>query len=361
MKTLCFYISDYGYGHASRSIALIREIVAFREDIRVFVRTSGPFVFTQQSLVHPRIMVLRCRNDPIIPLCQNSYEVDRKKTLTIFLKWMESWDDYIKQECTFCTSHNIDLILSDITPQAFRVAEILGIPSIAVSNFSWDLIYRHLFPDLSEIDNLRDAYCLASCACILPFNIGMEIFPCGKPVSLISRTVTVSRKTMRKNLGIRDDEILLFIGGISSPVSFSSIMPHIRKTDAGIRFVTSSGCDHHGTIPIPPEETESQNWLGMCDGILTKCGYSTVSEAVHAKIPLVIWKREGFIEDEAIAGTIEKLGIGRIVHGPEEAISYSLENYSSLQKYKESFDRIDGIYQKNGFHDIMRILGRMMA
>lgn len=63
MKTICFYISDYGYGHATRSIALIREIVDSCDDVNVIVKTSGPYKFTKKSLHHPRVSAIRCRND----------------------------------------------------------------------------------------------------------------------------------------------------------------------------------------------------------------------------------------------------------------------------------------------------------
>jgi len=48
MKTISFYISDYGYGHVSRSIALIRDIVNSNKDINIIVKISGQFEFTKK-------------------------------------------------------------------------------------------------------------------------------------------------------------------------------------------------------------------------------------------------------------------------------------------------------------------------
>jgi hypothetical protein len=389
MKTICHYISDYGFGHASRSIAIIRELVASREDIRVIAKTSGPFTFTQQSLVHPRIIVIECKNDPEISLYENSHAVDRDRTKKKFLSWMRTWDDYIFRECAFCKENHVDLILSDITPQAFLIAEILGIPGIAISNFSWDIIFRHLFPDLDETEQLANAYQKASFACILPFDIGMEVFPHREPVGLISRRKTVSREKMRRNTGVSDTEILLYLDRSSINVLLSNKMQDtsdpsnslgsvlrsytdlksksFRGTgsfsgESGrIRFLLPSGYSFPNELSIPLTETESQNWLGMCDSIITKCGYSTVSEAVSAEIPLFVWKREGFIEDEAIAGTIERLGIGRMVSGPGEAIEYCCMDNSFHEKYKERFDTIDGIFKRNDTSEILTIIERMMA
>src|SRR3954454_19539719 len=40
--SIVFYISGHGFGHASRAIELIREIVTARPTLRVVVRTSVP-------------------------------------------------------------------------------------------------------------------------------------------------------------------------------------------------------------------------------------------------------------------------------------------------------------------------------
>lgn len=357
MKTICFYISDYGYGHASRSIALIREIVHSSQDVHVIAKTSGPFAFTQQSLLHPRISVMRCRNDTGVQLKEGLSVVDREKTRELFFSWMHSWDEYIRRERAFCREHTVDLILSDITPQAFPVAESAGIPGIAVSNFTWDTIYEHLFPETEEVGRLRDAYRQASCACILPFTLAMDKFPRKKRVGLVSRTVTVSRTEMRQRLGIPERDFLVFLGKDSASPSGSPgpVAPH-----PGIRFLLPSGISLPGALHIPAEETESQNWIGMCDCVVTKCGYSTVSEAVRAKIPLLVWKREGFIEDEVIAAKIENLGIGKTVTGIHEGIRYCMHNPAALDTFREHLNTIDPLYDENGIYTILSMIQRMI-
>ena len=47
MKTLVVYISDHGFGHASRNIPIIRYILEANKDIRVIVKTGkaqGEFI-----------------------------------------------------------------------------------------------------------------------------------------------------------------------------------------------------------------------------------------------------------------------------------------------------------------------------
>jgi hypothetical protein len=375
MKTVCFYISDYGTGHAARAVALIRAIVQHDESVRIIAKTAGPIEFVKRSLVHPRVSVVECRNDPEIIHIRGQATVDRAETRQAFLLWMRSWDVYVARERAFCLDNDIDLILSDIAPQPFEVAEALDIPSLAISNFAWDTIYGHLFPDLEDVVRLTDAYRSASFACILPFEIGMQIFPHSERVGLVSRPMSVSRQEMRRRLGIADDDFLVFIGPSPELISLSSsdmAVPRAHSQPTGpaspstvggnstVRFLVPSGVSLHGALAIPAAETESQNWIGMCDCVVAKCGYSTISEAVRARIPLLVWKRDGFIEDEAIARRIESFGIGQTVSGALDGIDRCRGGYISVRAFKENYDTLENQYSTDGISEVLRVVEEMM-
>ncbi|MGD9938140.1 MAG: hypothetical protein AB7S61_11805, partial [Methanoregulaceae archaeon] len=329
MKTLCFYISDYGLGHATRAIALIRALVSADDDLSVIAKTSGPGVILRRSVCHPRVETVDCRNESDIVLEPGRSVVDRARTLEGFLAWTNGWDEWVARETEFCTARQVDLVLSDITPQAFEVADRSGVPGVAVSNFTWETIYHHLFPDRAEeVDLLRAAYNKATHACILPFEIEMDVFSRSERVGLVTRTATVPREEMRRRAGVGEDEFLVFVGrgagleglprdagtrrgggrGPEWGLPVDRTVSSARGTDA-VRLLVPTGVSHPGALSIPATETESQHWIGMCDCVVAKCGYSTVSEAMRARLPLLVWKRDGFVEDVAIAGTIERLGI----------------------------------------------------
>ena len=391
MKTICFFISDYGLGHATRAIGLIRELVLAQDDLQVIAKTSGPLDLVRRSLVHPRISVVDCRNESDVVLMDGQSTVDHTRTREAFLAWMYEWDEYVAREEAFCRAERVDLILSDITPQAFEVAEAIGVPGIAISNFTWETIYGHLFPDLEDVGRLRAAYSLASYACILPFEIGMERFSQSERIGPVSRHITVPRREMRRRLGIPEGDFLVFVGkspesptlnhsgfveypcapDIPTAPDMAGVLTQETKTFPGdrapaakckpvTRYLVSTGTPIPGAIPIPPTETESQNWIGMCDCVVTKCGYSTVSEAVRARIPLLVWKRDGFIEDEVIAAEIERLGIGQAVSGAQEGIARCRPGHESVQQYKENYDTLDSQYSTDGTNAVLRVIREMI-
>ncbi|MEI7857821.1 MAG: hypothetical protein WCH85_10000 [Methanomicrobiales archaeon] len=362
MRTICFYISDYGYGHATRSIALIRKILSHYPDCRIIVKSEGPFDLLSKSLQDPRISVIRSRNDITIPLLSTG-AVDGEKTRILLTEWQESWSDYVAREVQFCKELGVDLILSDIAPQPFLVAEDLGIPSVAISNFSWDTIYQHIVPAMTEfIDDIRSAYSCATLACVLPFQLPMNAFRKTVTVSLLSREVTVPRNLMREQRGLDEDDIVVFF---NPRCRVDPPGPEIYKklSEEKIRLImpSASAARHPQIISIPSSETESQNWIGMCDLVVTRCGYSTVSEAVKAKVPLVVWERPGFIEDTAIAADIERLGVGRSQDYNEIRSLDWIAELPGLSRYKQHYVQIAPNYSNSGSNDILSCLKEYIA
>lgn len=191
ITNICFYISDYGYGHASRSVAIIRRILKEFDNIKMYVKTKGAFHFVKQSLRQKNVEIMPAKNDIGVVFKKNTVIVDRERTKKILNEWLILWDKYVQRERRFCEKHKINLILSDIVPQPFVVANEPGIPSIAISNFTWYYIFYNLFGDTSGTERIKKAYQHADIALILPFNEKVSIFKRKKEISLVSREITV--------------------------------------------------------------------------------------------------------------------------------------------------------------------------
>ena len=357
MTNICFYISDYGYGHASRDIAIVRKILNESNDVKIFVKTSGPFHFVRRSLPQKNVGVIRAKNDVGVVFKENSVSVDRERTKKMLDEWMASWGEYIQNEKRFCESQKIDLILSDIVPQSFIVADELDIPGIAISNFTWHYIFYNLFGDISATERIKEAYQCADIALVLPFNEEMNIFRKKKEISLVSRERTMDRHDMRKKCGVSDDELLVYLGvGISFDPSFMSSMKKIAMPN--VKFLVSSNAElpFENVIKIPNNETETQNYIGMCDLVVSKTGYGTVSEAVKAGIPMFLLKREGFKEDELIGNKVEKLGIGRVISEKSFLDGDWIERLDEVKNLGERFGTIPKRFKDDGVHRVVDVI-----
>lgn len=356
MTSICFYISDYGYGHAARDIAIIRKLLAEFDDLTIYIKTDGPFQFVKQSLPQRNIKVIQTKNDIGLIFKENSINVDRERTKTMLDNWMASWNFYIQTEKEFCKRQNVNLILSDITPQPFIVANELGIPSIGISNFTWHYIFYNLFGDTSATERIKEAYQCADMALVLPFNEDMNLFRKKKEISLVSREITVDRRVMRRKCGVSNDELLVYVGvGVSFDPSFMRNMKKIAMPD--VKFLVSSNAElpSEEVIRIQTDETETQNYIAMCDLVVSKAGYSTVSEAIRAQVPMVMFKREGYKEDELIVNAIEGLGIGRHISDRAFLEGGWLNELDELYiyTYRNKFDTMGGRYKEDGTVDIL--------
>ncbi|OKO92449.1 hypothetical protein BRO54_2352 [Geobacillus proteiniphilus] len=84
MKTIAYYISDYGFGHAARSVALIRQLLKMEEEVRIIICHSFALQFLRESLQGENRIVFRTletdigyvlRKDSIEPPEFDSFEV----------------------------------------------------------------------------------------------------------------------------------------------------------------------------------------------------------------------------------------------------------------------------------------------
>ena len=357
MTNICFYISDYGYGHASRDIAIIRRSFKEFEDVKMYIKTDGPFHFVKQSLPQKNIDVIQTRNDVGVVFRENSVSVDRERTKKMVDEWLASWDGYIQTERRFCETHNINLIISDITPQPFIIADELNIPSIAISNFTWHYIFYSLFGDIPATERIKEAYECAEIALALPFNEEMDILKKKKEISLVSREITVNRHDMRRRGGIPDDELLVHVGvGKSFDSSFMHSMKPIEAPN--VKFLISSNTElpFENVIRIPNNETETQNYIAMCDLVVSKTGYGTVSEAIRARIPMFLLKRDGFKEDELIGNKVEELGIGRYISEESFLDGTWVNELNHLDIYTKGFNNLNSRFKNDGIPDIVEVI-----
>lgn len=340
-----FYISDHGYGHASRSIAIIRELQS-QLNAQISIRTSVPANFLKQSL--PGCIVNNRTND-VGPIMDAELSiVNVKKTVSDISSFYSDSSSYIREEINYCNENFVDLILSDITPWVFQVSDKIGIAGIGISNFTWYDIYSAI-PGLEDVSNeMLEDYSLATSAIVLPFHSDMDVFTCKKYIPLISRKIGRNRETMRNLLGIDSDTLLIYIG---SGLSINMIPKSVLKIISEGYSILLSGNNHikgERIYHIPLGDPETQDYIGMCDLVVTKSAYSTISEAITARVPLLIYRREGISEDRYICDCIDKYKIGKI-------ISWNCLNNGEWIKYicdlislKENYQSCENIFMMDG-------------
>ena len=275
--------------------------------------------------------------------------VDAAKTGQALDDWVRSWKSFIGEEKSFWKGEGIDLILSDIVPQAFLVAEELGIPGIGISNFTWHYIYSNLLGETESVERLEEAYRAGESALVLPFNEEMGLFQIKREINLISREITKPRSSLRLECGIPESDLVVYLG-LGKSLG-SAFLRHLKDNDSpGISFLVSAGVElpNKNVIHIPEGEIETQNYIAMCDLVVSKAGYSTASEAIKARVPMLLFRRAGYEEDKLIVRGVESMGIGREISGEQFLNLEWIEEMDNLEQYRSKFDALEARFKDDG-------------
>ncbi|MBB6454551.1 uncharacterized protein (TIGR00661 family) [Salirhabdus euzebyi] len=301
MKTLCYYISDYGFGHASRSVAIIRELLRHSDKIRVFVCHSYAIDFMKESLVNEKRVKYRVVSTDIgYKLKHNSLEPDIKGMDIAFDSYMESLDDLVKDEIEFCTNNNVNLILSDIVPFPFKVAKELGVPSIGISNFTWYTAYKQLI-EKGKLDRFKGYYSLMdyhfSLATSNEFEWGIIE---EKGFGFVSRECDDNEVLeLKEKLDPTGKKTIVYFG-LGMKIFMDQLDVLGLWNSPNCVFIVSSNVEvqRKNIYKIPEDYTESQHFIAASDIVITKAGWSTIAEAINSNKPLIVLNRSNMEEDQ---------------------------------------------------------------
>jgi L-arabinokinase len=196
------------------------------------------------------------------------------------------------------------VILGDVPPLAFEAASEVGVPSIALANFSWDWIYRHLARAQAALAAAADwaaaAYARAGLLLRLPFAGGLSAFPKAVDIPLVARRPRVTRVEARRRLGLGAGPVaLVSFGGVGLGSFALRVLGGIGEIQfvavglpgpapPNVRLVTAAEMAGLGL--------RYEDAVGAADVVVTKPGYGIVSDAIAAGVRIVYTERGDFPE-----------------------------------------------------------------
>ncbi|MBU1153140.1 hypothetical protein KKB84_04120 [bacterium] len=360
MKKILFYISDHGYGHATRIIAIVQDLLEKEKNLKIYIRAFFTYDFLKHSFSSDKVSLYKIRNDFGVIYKRDGYSIDQEETLNSLRAWIENKDLYLEGEKKFCQEKGINLIISDIPPFVFEVGQALSIPTIAVSNFNWYRIYKEFAKsreDLLLIEEIKKLYQKANYSFILPFHCGeMDIFKNKEEFSLVVRKFSLDKEEVFKRLEIDQGQRLIYVS-----FGFSIFNEEFIKNLEDLRLekkitLLLSTRDlvkkNKNIISIPKDSHGSHNYIGLCDLAVCKVGFSTVSECMTKNIPLVLLKREGFVEDEFTLSTLKKIKIAEEI-SLEDYVNFNwLKDIDKYLSLKTNYQDLPSSFKTTGASDI---------
>lgn len=290
------YISGHGYGHLTRTLNLLSLFSHTRKYI-FHIRTSSPLYTTPlMYALHPSVIQT------------NAYQLDGEQSL----RSLQNFDSSVPQteETQFLKQHNVQAIISDALSLPCLLAHSLKIPSILVTNFTFDSIFQALLDNAPEytdrialqlkVDEMSQEYALAHTVIRLPGYIpflfdGPQIID----APMHFRKAMRNRKETFAGLGLQfleEKKVLLHcFGGHALDVP-----SEIPKLPEGWVCLSQ-------TINCPPlfykitHDVYMPDVIGACDAVLGKLGWGTCSEVIgNGYKPFIYVPRSAFIEEAGL-------------------------------------------------------------
>ena len=301
MPALACFITAHGYGHATRSAAVLAALRQRLPQLVLHVFTEVPEALLRTSIPGD-LHIHRCWTD--VGLVQSGpFAVDIAATVAELDAHLPFPDAQINALAATLRHLAIDAVLGDISALAVAVAHAAGVPAILLENFTWDWIYAgYQHADLQRhAAYLRQWWQQA--------DLHLQTAPLCQPqpgvtaLPPISRRPRLTRQQVRQRLGVSEEQalVLLTLGGI--PWTEDAPWP---QPPAGITvLVPAADDDQQGGIRcLRDSDWFHPDLLHAVDGVVAKVGYSTVAEAWLADVPLAYIERPGFRESAVVAAFI---------------------------------------------------------
>jgi L-arabinokinase len=293
---IAVYISGHGYGHFTRTLNFL-SLFSHTRKYNFHIRTSSPLYETHLTYeLHPNVIQT------------NAYQLDREQSLHSLQNFDSSQAQ--TEETHFLKQHNIQAIISDAPSLPCLLAQSLKIPSILITNFTFDSIFQALLNNAPKyvnktalqlkIDEMSQQYALAQTVIRLPGYIpflfdGPQIID----APMHFRKAIRNRNETLAGLGLQcleEKKVLLhcFGGhGLDAPSK-------IPKLPEGWACVSQ-------TINSPPffyrisNNVYMPDVIGACDAVVGKLGWGTCSEVIgNGYKPFIYVPRSAFIEEAGL-------------------------------------------------------------
>ncbi len=316
MPTLYTAITNHGFGHATRTAAVLADLQQRSPDIKLIIATTAPRWLLEEYIAGDFIYHQRVFDVGVIQI--DSLVTDQEATFAAWQKIYEQQADLITEEVKFLQENKVDLIFGDIPPMLTEIAKAAKIPCWMAGNFGWDFIYRDWGGKYAELaDRLSENYSHCDRLFRLPFAEPMTSFPNIQDVGLTSAKPNHSPEYLRDKFNLDGDRptALLTFGGLSlQSIPYQNLAKfpdwQFITFDRGapdLPNLTKANCDHLRPVDL----------MVVCDRVVTKPGYGTLAEALRVGVPVVCLTREGFLEAETLIAGVKNYSEHLII-SPQE-------------------------------------------
>jgi L-arabinokinase len=315
MAHIAAYITGHGFGHATRMAAILGATAAHVPGLRLSLISTAPEWLFRLNLAAP--FAFRSRALDVGVIQEDSIRLNARATLDAYARVLEGQAAVIEEEAALLRRAGVDLVVADIPPAAFPVARRLGVPSVGISNFSWDWIYAAYVRDLPDraplVEAIRAAYGEADLFLRLPFHGPCDAFPIVRDIPMVARRGRCPRAEVRRRLGLSGDRptVLLSFGGFDiRGIDFGQV----ARLDEYQFLTTQAPPQPVGNVRVVAMDgLRYEDLVAQADAVITKPGYGIVSDCLANRVPVLYTSRGEFAEYACLVAGLQRFGVSRFI------------------------------------------------
>ena len=331
---IAVYVSGHGYGHFTRTLNFL-SLFSDGGKYEFHIRTSSSLYTGHiKHALHPCIVQT------------NPYQLDVEQSLHS----LQTFDPFIAQteELHFLKQQRIQAIISDAISLPCLFANSLSIPSILVTNFTFDSIFQALLDNAPEhinkralqlkINEMSQQYALAHTVMRLPGYIPF-LFDGPRIVDapMHFRKARRNRTETFAGLGLEHLEekrvLLHCFGG------------HVLDAPSDVPILPEGWACISQTIDRPPffhkipNDVFMPDLIAACDAVLGKLGWGTCSELIgNGYKPLIYVPRSAFIEEVGLLKWMQ------VAHG--KLVRLEVDDYEGSE-WRGAIETASKMYEEN--------------
>lgn len=306
---LAVAVTSHGFGHATRTAEVLRELRRQVPGVEFLIRAPGREALFREAIGS---RFEKWEGPEYFGLAQRSaLDIDLAETARLLSGLLAGYDSRLAEETERLHAARVDAVLLDTPPLLFEASSRANVPSFGIANFSWSANYRH-YSRANEIDplgartfaaaseRLATSESHATAVFELPFTCDLSSFQRRERVPLIARAsrTALSRREVCRRLGVDSDRPLILvsfggedlaIGGRAFEHSRFAILettPHPKSGRPG----------RMSTATIEGLGLEYVDLVAASDIVLSKPGYGIVTDAIANGSRLLFTDRGDFPE-----------------------------------------------------------------
>ncbi len=343
MKKIRYYISGHGLGHASRSCQILNTLHRRHPDVALEAVTAAHPWFLERFL-DPSVQVRRRILDLGV-LQHDSLVMRERETLLAYREFLPNRQRIVGEEADSLLCEGVSLVAADIPPCAFAAAARAGIPSVGISNFSWDWIYEYMarkFAGFEDVlDSVRGDYACADLLLRLPFSGDFPAFRRIEDIPMVARRARRGAADVRKLLEIPPWKKLGLVsfGGFGlEEFQFKTL----SRISGWVFLAETALAETAANLrPLPTEGLAYPDLVGASDAVITKPGYGIVSECIANRTPVLYTSRGDFREQSLLVDALHRFGRALEISNEDLRKGQWEEALEGLLALPQPADRID--------------------